>query len=173
MMPTSAGNVAILTGAASSPGLGIACRRVDAEASVAGSAVSDFSTVAALNTSVVMLHIREVERRKASHGDSSMINAVAIGGLPAGRGIMPSRAFEAALNHFSRSMAAELAPLCISVNCLAPARAKMRKDRYLLTLPPAGIAEDIAEAALNFAACISAGGVVLPVDVVGLARETA
>jgi NAD(P)-dependent dehydrogenase (short-subunit alcohol dehydrogenase family) len=84
-------------------------------------------------------------------------------------------------------VAAELAPLGIRVNCLAPGgiptpilassvaglsaeavdkfvektRIRMRNDR---PLPRDGTPEDVAEAALYFAACTGATGTVLTVD---------
>ncbi len=84
-------------------------------------------------------------------------------------------------------MATELAPLGVSVNCLAPGgiptpilassvhglsaeavdkfvektRIKMRKDR---PLPRDGTPEDVAEAALYYAACTRATGTVLAID---------
>jgi len=102
---------------------------------------------------------------------AAIINVASIGGLQAGGGVMTYRASKAAVIHFSKSVAAELAPLGVSVNCLAPGgiptpilassvaglsaeavdkfvektRIKMRNDR---PLPRDGTPEDVAEAAL-------------------------
>jgi NAD(P)-dependent dehydrogenase (short-subunit alcohol dehydrogenase family) len=100
---------------------------------------------------------------------------------------MTYRGSKAAVIHFTKSVATELAPLGISVNCLAPGgiptpilassmhglnteavnkfvektRAKMRNDR---PLPRDGTPEDVAEAALYYAAGTSVTGTVLPID---------
>jgi NAD(P)-dependent dehydrogenase (short-subunit alcohol dehydrogenase family) len=104
----------------------------------------------------------------AAHEGGVIINVASIGGLQAGAGVMTYRASKAAVIHFSKSVATELAPLGISVNCLAPGgiptpilassvrglsqdaidtfvertRAKMRSER---PLPREGTPEDVAE----------------------------
>jgi NAD(P)-dependent dehydrogenase (short-subunit alcohol dehydrogenase family) len=149
--------------------------------------LDDFSKVMSVNLLGVMLGTREAARYMAANDGGSIINIASIGGLQAGGGVMTYRASKAAVIHFSRSVATELAPLGISVNCLAPGgiptpilassvrglspeavdkfvektRAKVRKDR---PLPREGTPEDVAEAALYFAAFTSATGTVLPVD---------
>ena len=100
---------------------------------------------------------------------------------------MTYRASKAAVIHFSKCVAIELAPLGISVNCIAPGgiptpilassvsglsrdalekfvertRAKMRSDR---PLPREGTPEDVGEAALYFATLVTTTGTVLTVD---------
>jgi NAD(P)-dependent dehydrogenase (short-subunit alcohol dehydrogenase family) len=100
---------------------------------------------------------------------------------------MTYRASKAAVIHFSKSVATELAPLGISVNCIAPGgiptpilassvsglspeamakfiertRVRMRSDR---PLPREGTPEDVAEAALYFATSVTTTGTVLTVD---------
>jgi NAD(P)-dependent dehydrogenase (short-subunit alcohol dehydrogenase family) len=156
--------------------------------------LTDFSKVMSVNVLGVMLGTREAARYMADHDGGSIINVASIGGLQAGGGVMTYRASKAAVIHFSRSVAIELAPLGISVNCLAPGgvptpilassvpglppeavdkfvektRAKMRKDR---PLPLEGTPEDVAEAALYFAACTRTSGIVFTVDGGTSARE--
>ncbi|MEY8015925.1 SDR family oxidoreductase [Mycobacterium servetii] len=158
--------------------------------------LSDFAKVMAVNVLGVMLGTQEAARHMADHDGGSIINVASIGGLQAGGGVMTYRASKAAVIHFSRSVATELAPLGISVNCLAPGgvptpilassvpglspeavdkfvrktREKMHKDR---PLPLEGTPEDVGEAALYFAAGTRTSGMVLAVDGGTSARESA
>jgi NAD(P)-dependent dehydrogenase (short-subunit alcohol dehydrogenase family) len=135
----------------------------------------------------VMLGTREAARFMAANGGGSITNVASIGGLQAGGGVMTYRASKAAVIHFTKSVAIEVAPLGVSVNCIAPGgiptpilasslsglsaeavdkfvektRAKMRKDRPLRR---DGTPADVAEAAIYFAACTSATGTVLTID---------
>ena len=149
--------------------------------------LSDFQRVMSVNVLGVMLGTQAAARHMADHGGGSIINISSIGGLQAGGGVMTYRASKAAVIHFSNSVATELAPLGISVNCIAPGgiptpilassvsglppeavekfiertRAKMRSDR---PLPREGTPEDVAEAALYFATLVTTTGTVLTVD---------
>jgi NAD(P)-dependent dehydrogenase (short-subunit alcohol dehydrogenase family) len=149
--------------------------------------LADFSKVMSVNLLGVMLGTREAARYMAANDGGSIINVASIGGLQAGGGVMTYRASKAAVIHFTKSVATELAPLGVSVNCIAPGgiptpilasslhglsaetvqkivektRTKMRADR---PLPRDGTPEDVAEAALYYAACTSATGTVLTVD---------
>ena len=149
--------------------------------------LADFSKVMSVNLLGVMLGTREAARVMAESDGGSIINVASIGGLQAGGGVMTYRASKAAVIHFTKSVATELAPLGVSVNCIAPGgiptpilasslsglsaetvdkivektRAKMRKDR---PLPRDGTPADVAEAALYYAACTSTTGTVLTLD---------
>lgn len=149
--------------------------------------LSDFQRVMSVNVLGVMLGTQAAARHMADHEGGSIINISSIGGLQPGGGVMVYRASKAAVIHFSKSVATELAPLGISVNCIAPGgiptpilassvsglspdavekfiertRAKMRSDR---PLPNEGTPEDVAEAALYFAATATTTGAVLTVD---------
>ena len=149
--------------------------------------LDDFSKVMSVNLLGVMLGTREAARYMAVNEGGSIINVSSIGGLQAGGGVMTYRASKAAVIHFTKSVAEELAPLGVRVNCLAPGgiptpilassvhglsgeavdkfvektRERMRKDR---PLPREGTPEDVAEAALYYAAYTSATGTVLTVD---------
>src|ERR1700758_1742118 len=137
-----------------------------------------------VNVLGVMLGTQAAARHMADHGGGSIINISSIGGLQPGGGVMTYRASKAAVIHFSKSVATELAPLGISVNCIAPGgiptpilassvsglspeamakfiertRAKMRSDR---PLPREGTPEDVAEAALYFATSVTTGTVLM------------
>jgi NAD(P)-dependent dehydrogenase (short-subunit alcohol dehydrogenase family) len=149
--------------------------------------LSDFHRVMSVNVLGVMLGTQAAARHMAAHDGGSIINVSSIGGLQPGGGVMTYRASKAAVIHFSKSVATELAPLGISVNCIAPGgiptpilassvsglspeavdkfvertRAKMRSDR---PLPREGTPEDVGEAALYFAASATTTGTVLTVD---------
>ena len=57
----------------------------------------------------------------AEHGGGSIINTTSIGGINAGGGLMTYRATKAAVIHFTRCIAIDLAEHGIRVNCVAPA----------------------------------------------------
>ena len=82
--------------------------------------LADFSKVMSVNLLGVMLGTREAARYMAANDGGSIINVASIGGLQAGGGVMTYRASKAAVIHFTKSVATELAPLGVSVNCIAP-----------------------------------------------------
>ncbi len=151
--------------------------------------LADFDRVMSVNLRGVMLGTREAARHMSKAGGGSIVNVSSIGGMQAGGGVMAYRASKAAVLHFSKCAAIELAPYDIRVNCLAPgsivtpilassvqhmseevrdklvksSREAMRKNR---PLDREGTPDDVAEAALYFASDRSAylTGTVLPVD---------
>lgn len=151
--------------------------------------LADFETVMAVNVKAVMAGTRDAARHMAQTGGGSIVNLTSIGGVQAGGGVMTYRASKAAVIHFTKCAAIELAPHEIRVNCLAPGhirtaivgksahgmdaerlakfeagiRAQMRADR---PLEREGTAADVAEAALFLAGDRSPyiTGTVLPVD---------
>lgn len=150
--------------------------------------LDDFERVMAVNLKAVMAGTRDAARHMTERG-GSIINLTSIGGIQAGGGVMTYRASKAAVIHFTKCAAIELANYEIRVNCLAPGhirtaivsksahgmdpeqvakfeagiRATMRADR---PLEREGTAEDVAEAILYFAGDRSpyVTGTVLPVD---------
>ncbi len=151
--------------------------------------LADFDRILAINLRAVMAGTRDAARHMAGHGGGSIVNLTSIGGIQAGGGVMTYRASKAAVIHFTKCAAIELAPYEIRVNCVAPGhirtgivasaahgkdadevekfeaaiRAQMRADR---PLEREGTATDVAEAVLYFAADRSpyVTGTVLPVD---------
>jgi NAD(P)-dependent dehydrogenase (short-subunit alcohol dehydrogenase family) len=151
--------------------------------------LADFNRVMSVNLLGVMLGTREAARHMSRAGGGSIVNVSSIGGIQAGGGVMTYRASKAAVLHFTKCAAIELAPYDIRVNCLAPgsiptpilessakkmskeardafvkaSRQAMRENR---PLEREGTPEDVAEAALYFAGDRSAyvTGTVLPVD---------
>lgn len=151
--------------------------------------LADFHRVLGVNLLGVMAGTRYAGLHMAEHGGGSIVNVSSVGGLQAGGGVQTYRASKAAVVHYTRSAAIELAQFGIRVNCLAPgniptsllsssgsgmserARAKftklareaMERDR---PLPREGTPEDVAEAAVYLAGERSryVTGTVLPID---------
>jgi NAD(P)-dependent dehydrogenase (short-subunit alcohol dehydrogenase family) len=150
---------------------------------------AEFDSVMRINLLGVMAGTRDAARHMADHGGGSIINISSIGGVLAGGGVTTYRASKAAVIHFSKSAAIELAQYEVRVNCIAPGniptpllqtaasdedraglakfeariRQQMRDDR---PLKREGTAEDVAEAVLYYAGDRSryVTGTVLPVD---------
>ena len=149
----------------------------------------EFDRVMRVNLLGVMAGTREAARHMADNGGGSIINLGSIGGIQADGGVPVYRASKAAIIHFTKGAAIELAHYEVRVNCLAPGniptpilatsatdedrdrlerfeariRQQMRNDR---PLKREGTAEDVAEAALYLATARSryVTGTVLPVD---------
>ncbi len=150
---------------------------------------AEFDNVMRVNLLGVMAGTRDAARHMAEHGGGSIVNMASIGGVLAGGGVPAYRASKAAVIHFTKSAAIELAAYEVRVNCIAPGniptpllqsaatdedraglekfeariRQQMRDDR---PLKREGTAGDVAEAVLYFATDRSryVTGTVLPVD---------
>lgn len=151
--------------------------------------LEEFDRVMRVNLLGVMAGTRDSARFMSEHGGGSIINLGSIGGIQAGGGVSAYRASKAAIIHFTKCAAIELAHYEVRVNCLAPGniptpilassatdedrerlerfevriRQQMRDDR---PLKREGTAEDVAEAALYLATDRSryVTGTVLPID---------
>lgn len=136
--------------------------------------LAHFSRVMAVNVLGVMVGSQRAARHMKKHGGGSIINNSSIGGISAGAGVMTYRASKAAVTHFSKSIAVELAPYRIRVNCIAPGHIATEMTPYdmdtvvRLTQPlqRRGAPIDVANAVLFLASEQSAQitGIVLPVD---------
>ena len=82
---------------------------------------ADFDRVMAVNIFGVMVGSQRAARHMAANGGGAIVNTTSIGGMNAGAGVMAYRASKAAVIHFTRSIAVELAAQNIRVNCVAPA----------------------------------------------------
>ncbi|TPG33143.1 SDR family NAD(P)-dependent oxidoreductase [Mycolicibacterium hodleri] len=150
---------------------------------------AEFDSVMRINVLGVMVGTRDSARHMAKHGGGSIINISSIGGVQPGGGVTSYRASKAAVIHFSKSAAIELAKFEVRVNCIAPGniptpllqtaaadqdrerlekfeariRQQMRDDR---PLKREGTPDDVAEAVLYYAGDRSryVTGTVLPVD---------
>jgi NAD(P)-dependent dehydrogenase (short-subunit alcohol dehydrogenase family) len=136
---------------------------------------SDFDRVMKVNIFGVMVGSQRAARHMAEHGGGAIVNTTSIGGINAGAGVMAYRASKAAVIHLTRSIAVELAPRNIRVNCVAPAHIptaiNANLDQSLIVramqpLPRLGSPRDVAEAVCYLASDRAAQitGVVLPVD---------
>jgi len=151
--------------------------------------LSDFQRVVNVNLLGVMLGTQCAARHMMRHGGGSIINTASIAGIKAGFGVISYRAAKAAVVHFSKCAAIDLAEYGVRVNCIAPGhiRTEMNTfagpgmtpeliERLKKALGPVtdsgrplkrqGKPEDVAQAALYLAGDRSAQvtGVILPVD---------
>jgi NAD(P)-dependent dehydrogenase (short-subunit alcohol dehydrogenase family) len=136
--------------------------------------LSDFSRLMNINVLGVMLGSQRAARQMKANGGGAIVNMASIAGISAGAGVMTYRASKAAVIHLSRSIAIELAPYGIRVNCIAPGHIETGMTtydmgpvmRYTQPLQRQGVAEDVANAVVYLAGEQSAQvtGVVLPVD---------
>jgi NAD(P)-dependent dehydrogenase (short-subunit alcohol dehydrogenase family) len=135
----------------------------------------DFDRVMAVNIFGVMVGSQRAARHMAAHGGGAIVNTTSIGGINAGSGVQTYRATKAAVIHFTRCIAVELAAQSIRVNCIAPAHiptpinAAMDQSLIVRAMQPlqrVGSPRDVAEAALFLASDRAAQitGIVLPVD---------
>ncbi|WP_174183628.1 SDR family NAD(P)-dependent oxidoreductase [Nocardia barduliensis] len=151
--------------------------------------LADFHRVLGVNLLGVMAGTRFAARHMAENGGGSIVNVSSVGGIQAGGGVQSYRASKAAVLHFTKSAAIELAQFGIRVNCIAPGniptsllassattmsaehserftkamRESMEADRPLRR---EGTPEDVAEVAVYFGGDRSryVTGTVLPVD---------
>jgi NAD(P)-dependent dehydrogenase (short-subunit alcohol dehydrogenase family) len=135
----------------------------------------DFDRVMSVNIFGVMVGSQRAARHMAKNGGGVIVNTTSIGGINAGAGVMTYRATKAAVIHFTRSIAVELAHHGIRVNCVAPAHiptainAAMDQARIVRAMQPlqrVGSPRDVAEAVAFLASDRAAQitGIVLPVD---------
>lgn len=82
--------------------------------------LAEFDRVMRVNVLGVMAGTRDAARHMADHGGGSVINLSSIGGIQAGGGVPVYRASKAAILHFTKCAAIELAHYDVRVNCIAP-----------------------------------------------------
>jgi NAD(P)-dependent dehydrogenase (short-subunit alcohol dehydrogenase family) len=150
--------------------------------------LADFAQVMNVNLLGVMAGTKFAAAQMAKTGGGSIVNISSIGGIEAGAAVLTYRASKAAVIHFSKSVALDLAQHDIRVNCIAPgsiptpllakSAAKMGADadafvamvRQMMAakrpLRREGSGADVAEAALFFASERSryVTATLLPVD---------
>jgi NAD(P)-dependent dehydrogenase (short-subunit alcohol dehydrogenase family) len=136
--------------------------------------LNDFTRVMNVNLFGAMVGCQRAARHMLENGGGSIINNASIAGLNAGAGLVTYRASKAAVIHVTRSIAIDVAPYGIRVNCVAPAHIQAAITNYDIEtvarftqpLPRRGQPEDVANAVLYLASERSAQvtGVVLPVD---------
>lgn len=136
--------------------------------------LSDFTKVVNINLLGVLLGSQRAARHMKAHGGGSIINTSSTAGIDAGAGLITYRATKAAVIHVTRSIALDVAPYNIRVNCLVPGQIQTAMTSYDMDrvreftqpLPRKGRVEDVAEAAVFLASDRAAQitGIVLPVD---------
>jgi len=135
---------------------------------------ADFDRVMRVNVLGVMVGTQRAARYMKDHGGGSVINCASIAGVMGGSGLAPYRASKAAVIHLSRSMAVDLAPYGIRVNCIAPGNIQTAMTNYDMDavtrftqpLPRRGQGRDVADAVVYLASDRSAQvtGILLPID---------
>ena len=151
--------------------------------------LNDFQRMMDVNLLGVMLGTQRAARHMAAHGGGSIINNSSMAAIKAGFGVMIYRAAKAAVVHFTKSVAIDLAEYGVRVNCIAPGHIRTEMTAYSTPgmtpdviervkkavasvtdssrpLKRQGTSVDVAQAALYLASDRSAQitGVVLPVD---------
>ncbi|MFD4369407.1 glucose 1-dehydrogenase [Rhodococcus sp. NPDC058521] len=150
--------------------------------------LADFDRILSVNLLGVMAGTQAAAKAMVGNGGGSIINISSIGGIQAGGSVMTYRASKAAVIHFTKSVAIDLAPNNVRVNCIAPgsiptpllaaSAASMGADAESFTamirgimaanrpLEREGTPEDVADAAVYFASERSryVTATLLPVD---------
>jgi len=81
---------------------------------------ADFQRVMSVNLLGIMVGTQTAARHMAANGGGSIVNITSIGGVQAGPGVVTYRTSKAAIIHFTKCAAIELAEYAIRVNCIAP-----------------------------------------------------
>jgi NAD(P)-dependent dehydrogenase (short-subunit alcohol dehydrogenase family) len=111
----------------------------------------------------------------AEHGGGAIVNITSIGGINAGAGMAVYRAAKAAVIHFTKCVAIDLAEYGIRVNCVAPAHIPTAINatydqseivRRMQPLQRIGSPTDVADAVVFLASdrAEQITGIVMPVD---------
>ncbi|MXP23313.1 glucose 1-dehydrogenase [Gordonia sp. HNM0687] len=82
--------------------------------------LADFERVMKVNLLGVMAGTKYAAAQMAKTGGGSIVNISSIGGIQAGAAVLTYRASKAAVIHFSKSVAIDLAQHDVRVNCIAP-----------------------------------------------------
>jgi NAD(P)-dependent dehydrogenase (short-subunit alcohol dehydrogenase family) len=135
----------------------------------------DFDRTMRVNLLGVMVGCQRASRHMKDHGGGVIVNTTSIGGINAGAGVTTYRAAKAAVIHFTRCAAIDLAQHGIRVNCVAPAHIPTAINahydqreivRRMQPLQRIGSPKDVANAVLYLASDRAAQvtGIVLPID---------
>jgi NAD(P)-dependent dehydrogenase (short-subunit alcohol dehydrogenase family) len=100
--------------------------------------LADFHKVIGINLHGVMVGSRAAGKYMSEHGGGVILNNASIAGVLPGQALMSYRVTKAAVIHFSKCIAIDLAEYGIRVNCLAPGH--IRTPLTAFTLP--GMSEE-------------------------------
>src|SRR5215475_13213649 len=92
--------------------------------------LKDFQKVVDVNLLGVMLGTQRAARHMARNGGGSIINTSSIAAIKAGFGVMTYRAAKAAVVHFTKCAAIDLAEYGVRVNCIAPGHIRTEMTTY-------------------------------------------
>ena len=136
--------------------------------------LTDFTRVMNVNVLGILHGSQRAARHMKANGGGSIINTASTAGIDAGAGLISYRASKAAAIHVSRSIALDVAPYAIRVNCIVPGQIRTGMTSYDMDsvmkftqpLPRKGQVTDVANAAVFLASDRSAQitGITLPVD---------
>jgi NAD(P)-dependent dehydrogenase (short-subunit alcohol dehydrogenase family) len=135
----------------------------------------DFDRGMAVNLFGVMVGSQRAARHMAEHGGGVIVNTTSIAGINASAGLTVYHAAKAAVIHFTKCAAIDLAEYGIRVNCIAPAHIPTAINasydqaeivRRMQPLQRIGSPGDVANAVVYLASDRAAQvtGIVLPVD---------
>jgi NAD(P)-dependent dehydrogenase (short-subunit alcohol dehydrogenase family) len=136
--------------------------------------LDDFRRVMDVNLYGVLLGCQYAARHMKENGGGSIINNSSIAGIMGGGGVTVYRCAKAAVAHISKSIACDLGPFNIRVNCIAPGHIPTEITNYDMEpvirftqpFPRVGSVVDVANAVVYFASDLSAQvtGAMIPVD---------
>ncbi len=99
---------------------------------------ADFQKVVGINLYGVMLGTQLAGKHMSQHGGGVIINNASIAGILPGQALMTYRVTKAAVIHFSKCAAIDLAEYGIRVNCMAPGHIRTP----LTAFSPPGLSEE-------------------------------
>ncbi len=99
---------------------------------------ADFDKVVGINLYAVMVGTRLAGKYMSQHGGGVIINNASIAGILPGQALMTYRVTKAAVIHFSKCSAIDLAEYGIRVNCMAPGHIRTP----LTAFSPPGLSEE-------------------------------
>ena len=136
--------------------------------------LKDFRRVMDVNLFGVLIGCQFAARHMRENGGGSIINTSSIAGIMGGGGVTVYRCTKAAVAHISKSIACDLGPFNIRVNCIAPGHIPTEITSYDMEpvirltqpFPRQGSTLDVANTVVYLASDLSAQvtGVIIPVD---------